>query len=162
MLGSFQLNTVIIEVNQSDVTHFHFGAIVESHSKTVECSIIANTLQCHIHLSRLAISLQLQALLITLQLCGGSIFRGNFANNTDGQGCCVITFLLSLENFTKTGVGFLIALIIFDHLQSTGVEIVLGNIQHFCSFFQRTIIIVGTHATNSLMGKALSVVVLHL
>ena len=44
MLGSLQLNTIIIEVNQADVTHLHFSTIVEGHSKTVECSIIANTL----------------------------------------------------------------------------------------------------------------------
>ena len=56
MLSSFQLNAIVVEVNQSDVTHLHFGTIVESHPKTVECSIIANAFQRHVHLRGFAIS----------------------------------------------------------------------------------------------------------
>ena len=50
MLSTFQLDTIKIEVDESDITHLHTRSIIECHSETIEGCVVANTLQRHIHL----------------------------------------------------------------------------------------------------------------
>ena len=101
-------------------------------------------------------------MLVTYQLCRSCVFRSYLAYDTDSQRSGIVTFLLGFEYFTKSCVGLLITLVVFYQFQGTGVEIILGNIQHFCSRLQRPVVIIGSYAANAFMCKALAVVVLHL
>ena len=160
----------VVGIERDGVIHAtHDGKVAEldalgiayQETKTVQGGIIANALEGHVQFAVSFLALDLQALCRAADVV--EVVNGNQTDETESNGCGVVTLLIGINNGLDTCACGDIG-ILGTRLDSSGdgLGCVLRHVEHFGTSLQCTVAVIGTWSGTSVdKGKALTRIVAH-
>ena len=117
---------IIHEQHDGKVADLHALAVAHEETEAAHCGIFADTFQGDVHLAVTVFAFYLQALFRTVDAV--KVVAGHLADDTEGDGCGVITFLVSGKDILQTGEFLRSSLAIYYHVGADGLCRVLCHV----------------------------------